>query len=230
MTFEPVNSLCEKVIPVFGPHPLSEIFNSRPLLLVDGEDEERIWQYAVRASKGKLRFYPVSVDGSGNFSEFERKLKEIVTSLYDNPAVYSLRDRDNDPSEIDDLPPITRFRLECRTSENLLLTDDVLAELECSWERLRQRINDLLEKDFAHLHFSIFKKFADAGYDRKGFNLKEIRNDLLQLIGTNKTWEVCVGRGIAKYCTGKSRGSGPDSLQAYLGAKFASHLKTAAEV
>jgi len=39
--------------------------------------------------------------------------------------------------------------------------------------------------------------FRDGGWDRKFHQLKEIRLVLVDLAGSNKPWEVIVGRAIA---------------------------------
>lgn len=58
LTLNPVDAVYERILPVFGAHPLSQVFKKTPVLLVEGEDDERVWQQAVRTSKGKLKVYP----------------------------------------------------------------------------------------------------------------------------------------------------------------------------
>src|SRR5690606_25385247 len=113
--------------PVFGAHPLSNAFNQAPVLLVEGDDDERIWQQAVRSANGRLKVYPCTVDGVGQLTSFERDVVRILDAVYDDAIGYSLRDRDSDPLEITDLGPLKRMRLNCRAAENLLLTDEVIA-------------------------------------------------------------------------------------------------------
>ena len=40
LEFRPVNGVYRKIIPVFGAHPLSNVFNEAPIFLVEGEDDE----------------------------------------------------------------------------------------------------------------------------------------------------------------------------------------------
>jgi hypothetical protein len=56
--FIPINKTLQDVLPVFGAHPLSNIFNQGPIMLVEGEDDERIWQTAIRSSNGKINTWP----------------------------------------------------------------------------------------------------------------------------------------------------------------------------
>ena len=40
--FAPIGESLRKVLPIFGAHPLSNVFNENPIFLVEGEDDERI--------------------------------------------------------------------------------------------------------------------------------------------------------------------------------------------
>lgn len=55
LSFKPVGSVDKAILPIFGAHPLSNVFNQAPVLLVEGEDDERIWQQAVRSAQGRIR-------------------------------------------------------------------------------------------------------------------------------------------------------------------------------
>jgi hypothetical protein len=220
--FKKVSDIYKRVIPVFGAHPLSNIFNEAPLLLVEGEDDERIWQQAVRTSKGKIKVYPCPVDSIANLNEYEIEVAKIIKSIYDNAKAYSLRDRDDDKGELDDLPPVVRLRLSCRAAENLLLTDDCLCRLKISWTVLVRKIDEWVAKNPDHPHFTEMKQFKDSGYDRKNWSLKEIRNDIMGIIGSNKPWEVVVGQTIGLLVC---QDEAPENfLQNYLGKKTVTAL------
>ena len=144
INFVPVSDIYRRVLPVFGAHPLSNVFNRAPVWLVEGEDDERVWQQAVRSSKGRIKIYPCSVDGISKMNDFEQETKKIMATVYDNARGYSLRDRDDDEEKIDDMLPIVRMKLACRTCENLLLSDEVLKSLDCTWEQLEKLIDNWL--------------------------------------------------------------------------------------
>lgn len=154
INFDVISDIYKKVLPVFGAHPLSNIFNEAPIWLVEGEDDERVWQQAVRSSRGKIRLYPCSVDGIDNMSFFEQETQKIILTVYDNAIGYSLRDRDGGKEEIDDILPVKRMRLSCRNCENLLLSDEVLKSLNISWEELKRLIDDWLMVNQNHSHYS----------------------------------------------------------------------------
>lgn len=225
LNFREISAVYRKVLPVFGAHPLSNIFNEAPILLVEGEDDERIWQQAVRSSDGKIRLYPCSVNSVSNINDFEQEAKEIIQTVYDNAKGYSLRDRDNNTEEINDLPPIIRMRLSCRNSENLLLTDEVLGTLNTTWDQLKERIDTWLTANTAHPHYSIMEGFKNESYDRKNFNIKEVRNDLMGIIGSAKPWEVIVGQSIASLTWNTSTNFDVDGkILSYLGKKIVENI------
>lgn len=198
LEFNSISDTYKKILPVFGAHPLSNIFNQAPVLLVEGEDDERIWQQVVRSSNGTTKIYPCSVGGVSFMGNFETEAQKIISTVYDGAKGFSLRDSDGDASSIDDLLPIIRMKLSCRNAENLLLSDEVLVSLGTNWDDLRLKIEAWLTLNEDHPHFSVMSSFKEGGYDRKQYDIKEIRNDLMGIIGSPKPWEICVGQVIAK--------------------------------
>src|SRR3990172_11787183 len=45
--FSPADDTHRRILPIFGAHPLSNVFNESPILLVEGEDDERVCQQAI---------------------------------------------------------------------------------------------------------------------------------------------------------------------------------------
>jgi hypothetical protein len=183
----------------------------------------------VRSANGGVSLYPVAVDGVSNLAAFEHEVARILESVYDNAVGYSLRDRDEAPAEINDVGPIKRFRLNCRAAENLLLSDDVLARANLNWDELKQRLNSWIEGNAQHPHYDAIKAFATAGFDRKNADLKDIRNDLVGIMGSNAPWEILVGKAIAALVNGQGL-TGDDSLTKYLGVSLCGLLRGSANV
>jgi len=218
ITFSPVGDAHRKVLPVFGAHPLSNVFNQAPVLLVEAEDDERIWQQAVRSARGAIKVYPCGVDGINELAAFEAEVVKILESVYDFAVGFSLRDRDLGPTEISDLGPIKRLRLNCRSAENLLVSDEVLARADLSWGVLQSRIDEWLTSNTTHPHYAAMRAFQGTGFDRSNSDLKEIRNDLVGLMGSNKPWEVLVGQTIAGL-GGDPGNIAPCSIRTFLGSR-----------
>jgi energy-coupling factor transporter ATP-binding protein EcfA2 len=221
--FVPIGETLQRILPIFGAHPLSNVFNKSPILLVEGEDDERIWQTAVRSSQRKVLVWPCAAGDIQSLEDYENQVESIAGAIYDNAKAYSLRDRDDTPYELDDKPIVTRMRLFCRTAENLLLSDDVLNSLGLGWEKMESAIEDWLSKYPEHPQYEAMNAFKSGGYDRRGGDVKSLRNVFMMLAGSQKPWEVAVGRAIAALKS-KTPLTGEHSLTAYLGSKLVDGL------
>lgn len=218
VTFQSISDVDQKILPIFGAHPLSSVFNESAPLLVEGEDDERIWQQAIRSSGGRIRVQPCVVDGLPRFAEYEAETSKIIGAVYDKARAFSVRDRDTQPEHINDLPPLVRMRLACRSAENLMLSDDVLAKAGTSWDQLKLRITAWVSANGTHPYHGDLKLFVDGGFDRQNFDLKTIRNILVGLF-SNKPWEVLVGQAISDLVVSKAPAMS-GSLRTYLGSKI----------
>ncbi len=222
LVFRSVNDAMRSVLPMFGAHPLSNVFNERPPLIVEGEDDERVWQSAVRTSGGRLSLYPCVASDIQSMNQYEEAARGLIESVYDNAKAYSLRDRDDQLYEIDDLGSVVRMRLSCRNAENLIVTDDVLDELGTDWSSLKAGIEKWIADNATHSRYTSAAAFRDNGWDRKNFQLKDLRMVIVGITGSTKPWEVAVGQAIAKL--DQNRFSGEHSLADYLGEKAVTQL------
>ncbi|MCE8529021.1 AAA family ATPase [Ruegeria pomeroyi] len=223
LLFRSVDDAMRSVLPMFGAHPLSNVFNEKPPLIVEGEDDERIWQAAVRRSTGRLSIYPCVASDIQSMKEYEEAARQLIESVYDEARAYSLRDRDDSPYHIEDLGPVVRMRLNCRSAENLILTDDVLFELGTDWDTLIGILEKWLNDNPEHSRAKIMSEFRDSGWDRRDFRLKDLRMLIVGLTGSSKPWEVAVGQAIARLPEKKF--AGENSLASYLGTKAVEQLQ-----
>lgn len=228
--FHPIDEVYRKVLPVFGAHPLSNIFNEAPVLLVEGEDDVRIWQQAVRSSAGTLQVHPVDCGSVEEMHEYEEQVKSIIDAVYDEAVAYSLRDRDGTAGEIDDLSPVIRMKLGCRAAENLLLTNEVLDDVGISWEDTIESLDEWIERYPNHPKRAAMNQFKAGGYDRKSADLKELRMVIVGVIfASTKPWEVLVGTSLSRSSVGPGTDfSGEGSIFNFLGEKAAARLLPAA--
>ena len=152
---------------------------------------------------------------------YERTVNDLATAIYDAPVAYSLRDKDDAQSELQDMGITRRMRLNCRASENLLLTNDVLRRRNTSWDTFKTKLNQWITSNAGHPNHVWMLDFQKGGYDRRNADLKEIRNIIVAALGATRSWEVIVGQAI-----GSERLTGdPHSLGDYLGPKMFSLLK-----
>jgi energy-coupling factor transporter ATP-binding protein EcfA2 len=219
IAFVSIGDSLRNILPIFGAHPLSNVFNKKPILLVEGEDDERIWQQAARTSQGKLQIWPCQAGDIQSLDEYENQVEAIAGAIYEKAKAYSLRDRDEAPYEIQDKTIVKRMRLFCRTAENLILSDDVLQFLDVDWDKMEAAINDWLSKYPEHQQYEAMKVFKDGGYDRCKSDVKPLRNVLMMLAGSRKAWEIVVGQTIAGLLDGSAL-AGEHSLTSYLGPKL----------
>ena len=197
LTFKAVSDVDRAILPIFGAHPLSNVFNEAPILLVEGEDDERVWQQAVRSSASQVRVYPCVVTSVSRFKEFETEVNNVIESVYDDARGYSLRDRDLNPEAINDVGHVIRMRLSCRAAENLMLADEALALAGIMWSDVQKLIMEWAASNTQHMYHADVQEFISSGFDRKNHDLKKIRNVIVGLI-SNKPWEVLVGQAIAQ--------------------------------
>jgi predicted ATPase len=223
--FKSINELYKKILPVFGAHPLSNLFNESPIMLVEGEDDVRIWQQAIRTSESRLKLYPCATETISQMNNYEIEVVKIINSIYDSAKAYSLRDRDDSIEQINDLSPIIRFRLSCRNAENLILSDEVLNNLNIEWNTLKIRLENWIKNFETHSKYEKVREFYDSGFDRKNFQLKEIRNIIIGLTNSEKPWEVAVGQVIGKVKTGSiSKDFSENKICNYLGNKIVDNI------
>lgn len=228
LDFHPITEAYKKFLPMFGAHPLSNLFNQAPVLLVEGEDDERIWQQAVRTSQGKIKVYPCVCGSIGEIIAYETEVAGVINSVYDNAKAYSLRDRDDVPNQdLPDHPPIIRHRLQCYSMENLLLTNEVLHTLGKTWDEVKHLIDEwIAEKtDKQHPQLDAMIAFREGGYDRRNTKIKALRVLLVGLMGSNKPWEVIVGQVLANIRWNADTDYTADgSIFTYMGKKLVESL------
>lgn len=226
--FKPISDIYKKVLPMFGAHPLSNIFNEVPVLLVEGEDDERIWQQAVRTAQGKIKIYPCVCGSVEEIGPFETEVKNIIESVYDKARAYSLRDRDDTPeTDLSDDLPIIKLKLKCYSAENLLLTNEVLSSLGNTWEVLQGKMDEWITEKTgkSHPQFEDMIAFKQAGYDRKNLKIKSLRILVLGIMGIDKPWEVIVGKTIASLTWNETTDFTTEgSIYNYLGEKLLKNL------
>jgi hypothetical protein len=154
-----------------------------------------------------------------SLDEYENEVEAIAGAVYDNAKAFSLRDRDDQPYEIDDKVIVKRMRLFCRAAENLLFSDDVLASLGTDWEKMIAAMDYWLSKYPEHPQREDMNRFKSTAYDRLSSDVKSLRNILMMLAGSQKPWEVAVGQAIAGLLSGTPL-EGDHSLTTYLGPKL----------
>lgn len=226
LKFLPIGDALKQVLPVFGAHPLSNVFNRAPVLVVEGEDDVRIWQQAVRSSVGVVSAYPVECGGLPYMASYESLVRDITEAVYDDARAFSLRDGDDSPGDMEDLGSVTRLRLHCRAAENLMLTDEALARAGTDWNTVTARLSAWLDKTPDHPRRDEMLALRDGGYDRRFADLKDVRMLVAaEGLAISRPWEVHVGQTLGMLAAGQVQPAGTEhSVANYLGSRAMSAL------
>ena len=215
---KPSSAELRKVAPFFG-HPLSLSLSDDAALILEGEDDERVWQQAARTSQGRIKVFPVLAGSVDSQSELETFCGDLLRTLYDNPIAFSLRDGDGVIAcPLEHHPPIKRYRLQCYAIENALLTDPCLAVMGTTWEGLVDATSKWLASNPKHRDLALVEEIIGS-FDRlRHKKIKQIRQLICAVVECRKPWEVVVGQAIGAL-TKEDLGS-PNMLVDFLGAEM----------
>jgi energy-coupling factor transporter ATP-binding protein EcfA2 len=198
---KPVSAELRKVAPFFG-HPLSLSLSEDAALILEGEDDERVWQQAARTSQGQVKVFPVlagSVDQQGALEKF---CGELLNTLYDNPIAFSLRDGDGVVDQpLEHCPPVKRYRLQCYAIENALLTDPCLTMIGTTWEDFVGAALSWVASNPEHKDVALVDELAKSGNRLRHKKIKNIRQLVCSLVDCKKPWEVVVGQAVGGLTT-----------------------------
>jgi hypothetical protein len=187
-----------------------------PLLLVEGDDDYRIWSQVPRHHVIKLAVLPSNGD---EIKRYQTALENILRSLCEkrsNPMGYALLDADKPaptPSSVSQ-NFIRYVNLNCHEAENLYLTQNVLSALGHTWETAKKAL--IAEAASYGQKRALIE--ACLNWDRRRADIKTIINEVAAILDKkNVPWSVRVGTAI-----GKERPAG--ELGDFLGSALVSAL------
>jgi predicted ATPase len=224
---KPASQQLKKVAPFFG-HPLSLSLSNDVILILEGEDDERVWQQAARTSQGRIRLFPVLATSVDQQFELEEFSAQLLKSLYDEPLAYSLRDGDGKTGELEPIGSVIRFRLNCYAIENALVSDECLQILGGDWGTFQISAKSWIEKNETHRHKDLVSELIGSADRMRQKKIKNIRQLICAIFDSKKPWEVIVGQAIGTLNTSSSQTNldslvnfiGRDSIQALLSFNF----------
>jgi len=190
-----------------GGHALMGPLFGVPLLLVEGDDDYRIWSQVPRHHTTTFAVIPCKGE---EIKKYQRTLEQVFNSLREvgnQPAGYALLDGDKgQPQPSPDAPQnhVRFLCLNCHESENLYVCDETLALLDTDWDQASAKISA------ESVNFGEKKsKLASApSWDRQWEDLKDVIDAVAQILDTkNLHWTVRVGKAIGGCVpTGQLRG------------------------
>jgi hypothetical protein len=193
---KPAGAELRKAAPFFG-HPLSLALSEDVPLILEGEDDERVWQQAARTSQGRLKVFPVLAGSVNKQGELESFCRDLLNTLYDNPVAFSLRDGDGVIDEpLEHRPPVRRYRLRCYAIENALLTDQCLTVMNKTWEDFVAEAQRRVDNNSTHRDVAIMQRLIASPDRLRHTKIKSIRHLICAILECRKAWEVVVGQAI----------------------------------
>lgn len=223
VTLAPLSDHIKKVAPFFG-HPLSLSLSRDPMLILEGEDDERVWQQAARSSQGRIRIFPVLAHSVTQQTKLESFCGPMLTALYDEPIAYSLRDGDGVTEGLENVGPVIRFRLQCYAIENALVTTECLAKLGTDWADFQKLVASWTEKNSGHSDTALLRELTTSEDRLRHKKIKDIRQLIVSIAGSTKPWEVVVGQALATTIGTTCTTTNPFSLLAFIGNDAAKQL------
>ncbi len=195
---KPFDEITKELSACLGGHALMGPLFGVPILLVEGDDDYRIWSQVPRHHVVSFSVIPSQGD---EIKKYQKSLQQIFSSLRD-PALgvagYALIDADKakpmpDPTNPQD--QIKYIQLSCHETENLYLTDEVLNAIGTNWTDASALIvakaNDFGAKADLLL--------TAQTWDRKTHDLKPIIKELEQILDTRRVhWTIRTAQVIGR--------------------------------
>jgi len=201
---QPFDDVLKELASCLGGHALMGPLFGVPLLLVEGDDDYRIWSQVPRHHVVSFSVLP---SGGQQILNHQRALEKVLHALREPGEIksgYALIDGDKGkPQENAETPQqhIGFIQLNCHESENLFLTDEVLATLDgATWEQAQENI----DAEAANFGAKEEALRAVINCDRRFHDLKPVIEQLSLILDPKRVhWTVRVAAVI-----GKSRPSG----------------------
>ncbi len=202
-----------------GGHALMGPLFSAPLLLVEGDDDNKIWSQVPRYHNVKLAVIPCN--GASEVKSYQKTLEKLFASLRNEQAIpvgYALLDGDQTLPVANTVNPqanIKFIKLACRESENLFLTDEVLTSIGwANWEATKTKIKT------ESLNYGAKQALLNQcdSWNRKDDDIKDVILQLTQILSLkNVSWTQRVAK-----CIGNKKPEG--QLAEFLGADLISSI------
>ncbi|MEG5635468.1 AAA family ATPase [Enterobacter bugandensis] len=222
ISLKPASDELRKIAPFFG-HPLSLSLSEDIALILEGEDDERVWQQAARTSQGRIKIFPILAGSVDQQSQLEDFCVTLLSTLYDNPIAFSLRDGDGVISEsLEHRLPLKRYRLHCYAIENVLLTDSCLMVMGVTWEKFVTAAKKWVEVNPKHAHIDLIGELVVSGDRLRHKKIKKIRQLICAISGCKKPWEVVVGQAMGALTNEDLKNS--NMLINFLGEEMVSNI------
>lgn len=181
-----------------GGHALMGPLFGVPILLVEGDDDYRIWSQVPRYHG--VSFAAIPSNGE-EIKRYQRTLEQIFSSLQESGspvAGYALIDHDKGkphPNSSNPQDHVKFIQLACHESENLYLSDEVLALLGLTWQDAKEAVIN----QASNFGNKANQLRAVEMCDRKTADIKNIIEEISRILDSkNIHWTVRVAQAIGR--------------------------------
>jgi predicted ATPase len=177
-----------------GGHALMGPLFNVPILLVEGDDDSRIWSQVPR--HGLIHIAVIPCNGNEIF-DYQKTLENLFASILgksSTPTGYALLDSDSKDSGTSQ-NYIKFLKLSCHESENLYLTDEVLKEMGYDWKTACDKII----KESSRFGNKSEELKNVSKWDRKTVNCKNVINELAETLDEKRlNWAYRLGKVLGE--------------------------------
>lgn len=193
---EPFSEMLKELAACLGGHALMGPLFGVPLLLVEGDDDYRIWSQVPRHHQVSFSALP---SGGQKILQHQRALEKVFAALREpgQPhAGYALVDGDKGKPEANPETPqdhVKFIQLNCYESENLFLTDEVLDALETNWADAQATVVAAAGRFGGKA-----RKLRTIGnWDRQTEDIKDVISELSMILDSKPIhWTVRVAKAV----------------------------------
>lgn len=189
------NKVHKELTSLLGGHALMGPLFGVPLLLVEGDDDYRVWSQVPRHHKFRFSVLPCNGDEIFNF---QKTLEQIFLSLLSqsgNASAFVLVDGDKKRQQVEKQSHVRLLHLGCHEAENLYLADEVLSSMGLTWEGAKTKIK--AEASGFGTKSETLKSVND--WDRKYCDIKTVINELSAILDPKRVhWTTRVGQVIGR--------------------------------
>lgn len=202
----PFSTVMKELAACLGGHALMGPLFSVPLLLVEGDDDYRIWSQVPRHHVTSFAVIPSHGDEIKRYQRTLERLFVAICEVPEEPAGFALIDGDKPKPLNNESTPQNHVRfiqLECHESENLYLTDEVLASMDTTWEEAVARI----VAEAGKFGNKAEELEGAADWDRQTVDIKNLIQEISNILDPkNVHWTIRVGAMLGRsYPTGQIR-------------------------
>ena len=196
MSAKKFDDVAQELASCLGGHALMGPLFGAPILLVEGDDDYRIWSQVPRYHH--VNFAVIAAEGD-KIKKYQQSLEQVFTALRDDPTSssgYALIDADKGkPQPSNDRPQshVRYIQLSCHESENLYLTDEVLALMKLDWPSAKA----LIKEKASNFGDKEERLLMVADGDRMTIDLKNLMEELTAMLDEKRVlWTLRVARAL----------------------------------